>query len=363
VQTASGGVGNASSATATFPHQTTAGNTLVTCIFASAGTPTLSDTSGDTFSQLFAGSNNATCYISSNIIGGATSFTYSNTGGNQTIGIGIIEVQGLVNASPLDTFGQLSSFTNPSQQVCTSGVAQGNELVIGFWGADFYPNTISNLGAGSGYILDAAVLETGQFGNGNDMGVIFEHFNKTSGLTGAQCATFSFTPPASGVGSKGGTVFTLKTTGATVSSPQFRSLTNLDLPNTISDSGETDVRRLRFANAQHYSGADSAIVLSAGWGNTAAVSAANGVDQAFSFTATANGTGIAANPTITVTWKDGSMKTNFPITLCKRNDTSSPADSSAVLTWVDSQTTLTLTFNGTPTSGVAYAFFCQTTPI
>lgn len=124
----------------------------------------------------------------------------------------------------------------------------------------------------------------------------------------------------------------------------------------------TDVqgRRFRLTQCTHYSGADSAIVPSAGWGSTAAVSSANGCDDAFSFGLTANGSGIAATPTVVITWKDGTYTTNFPISICARNDTSSPLVTTAYVTWVDTVTTLTITFNGTPVSGVEYNFFCHT---
>jgi hypothetical protein len=90
---------------------------------------------------------------------------------------------------------------------------------------------------------------------------------------------------------------------------------------------------------------------SAGWGSTAAVSVSTGSqDQRGRVTVTAGGTGIAANPTVTLTFVDGSWN-NSPFAVVARNDANSP---SAALTWTTTATTLAITFNGTPVSGTAY---------
>jgi len=90
--------------------------------------------------------------------------------------------------------------------------------------------------------------------------------------------------------------------------------------------------------------------LSAGWGNTAAVSAVIGTDQAWEITVTCGGTGIAANPTIALTYKDGTW-TSSPITITKQVDgTGVFADIKESAT----ATVLTLTWKGTPVSGSTY---------
>jgi hypothetical protein len=129
---------------------------------------------------------------------------------------------------------------------------------------------------------------------------------------------------------------------------------NLTTPTvtTLTDNGTSQLKRVRFTQATAYSGADAAIVLSAAWGTTGAVSAAVGTDDALQFTVTPGGTGIAANPTITITFKDGTF-TNPPVAIVTRNDTNSPTP---VLTWSATATTLTITFNGTPTTALAYVF-------
>lgn len=116
-------------------------------------------------------------------------------------------------------------------------------------------------------------------------------------------------------------------------------------------------RRIKANQGIAYVAADSAIALSVGWGNTAAVSAATGsFDQCLTFSVTANGTGIAANPTITITFKDGTF-TNAPVFVVTRNDLSSPFNAPA-MTWSESATALTITLNGTPLSGSVYTFRC-----
>jgi hypothetical protein len=106
-----------------------------------------------------------------------------------------------------------------------------------------------------------------------------------------------------------------------------------------------------------YTAADGAIVLSAGWGNTAAVSAATGsFDEALHFSVTSNGTGIAANPTITITFKDGTF-TAVPTYTCGRVDNAVPNQPTGLF-WLEAATTLTITAVFTPTAGNVYSFRC-----
>lgn len=90
--------------------------------------------------------------------------------------------------------------------------------------------------------------------------------------------------------------------------------------------------------------------LSAGWGTTAAVSGVQGYDQAWQITVTANGTGIAASPTITLTFKDGTW-TNSPICVAQMVGGSGAITQ---LTQVITPTVDTLTFQGTPGAGLTY---------
>jgi len=92
--------------------------------------------------------------------------------------------------------------------------------------------------------------------------------------------------------------------------------------------------------------------LSAGWGNTALVSAVVGFDPAWEILVTANGTGIAAGPTVVLTFVDGAW-TNPPVAISKMvGGTGQFADISDATT----TTTWTLTYNGLPVAGSTYRF-------
>ena len=100
------------------------------------------------------------------------------------------------------------------------------------------------------------------------------------------------------------------------------------------------------------------IVLSAGFGNTATAVFSPGIvskDQAFLLSITANGTGIAANPTITITYADGSWGANAPIPIVLRNDTATPFNTPPH-TVSTTPTTLVINFNGTPVAGQTYGY-------
>lgn len=91
--------------------------------------------------------------------------------------------------------------------------------------------------------------------------------------------------------------------------------------------------------------------LGAGWGTTAAASSPLGTDGAFSVTITANGASIAANPTVTLTFKDLTW-TNSPIVIAGHGGGSGTAalwSVSAV-----TATTVTFVYNGTPVAGSTY---------
>lgn len=87
--------------------------------------------------------------------------------------------------------------------------------------------------------------------------------------------------------------------------------------------------------------------LSAGWGDTpaASISAVVGTDQATAFTVSAGTANFAANPTITLTFKDGTWTDN-PVCVVNRGDASAPTTGFAFNT--TSATALVITFQGTP---------------
>lgn len=117
-------------------------------------------------------------------------------------------------------------------------------------------------------------------------------------------------------------------------------------------SNDLDMRRLRTTQGTALVAGDFA--LSAGWGATASISnvLAGSKDQRGEFTVTANGAGLAANPTITLTWKNGAWPSS-PFAIVKRNG---GTGANTEPTWVASATTLTMTWPNTPVAGLTYTF-------
>jgi len=92
--------------------------------------------------------------------------------------------------------------------------------------------------------------------------------------------------------------------------------------------------------------------LSAGFGSTAAVTInASSKDSRFDINIAVSGTGIAANPTATLTFSDGTFATAPIGVVAGWNETDSTGVS---LKWVESTTTLVITFLGTPVAGKTY---------
>jgi hypothetical protein len=123
---------------------------------------------------------------------------------------------------------------------------------------------------------------------------------------------------------------------------------NKTLGGTGSTNKDTLVNRERYTQGTALVAGDFA--LSAGWGNTATITVV-GTDSAFRATITPNGAGIAANPTVTLTYHDGTW-TNRPIVGITRADGNIPT-----AIWIDqagsSATAAVMQFVGTPSAGVA----------
>ena len=115
-------------------------------------------------------------------------------------------------------------------------------------------------------------------------------------------------------------------------------------------AGTTPYNRLR-AN-QGTALASGNFAFSAGWGTTASIGSIAGTDAAFTFTMTSNGTGQAANPTVTLTFADGTF-TSAPVCVTTLGPTTG-----ASAPWIInsiSATQLVLTFNTTgPAAGFTY---------
>jgi hypothetical protein len=93
--------------------------------------------------------------------------------------------------------------------------------------------------------------------------------------------------------------------------------------------------------------------LSSGWGSSASVYVSLGsTDQRGQIAVTANGAGMAANPTVTLTFHNGTWFA-APFAVVGRNDPNTPAGTP---TWNTTPTTLVIMFPTTPTAGATYKF-------
>jgi len=124
---------------------------------------------------------------------------------------------------------------------------------------------------------------------------------------------------------------------------------------TLSGTGSTNpmasVNRVRANRGTALVSGDFA--LSAGWGNTSSISGLSGTDSAFTLTVNSSGTGQAANPTITLTFHDGTW-TNTPIVCITRGDGSTPQTGFWITQAATSATQAVLQFVGTPVAGQGY---------
>lgn len=97
--------------------------------------------------------------------------------------------------------------------------------------------------------------------------------------------------------------------------------------------------------------------LGAGWGNTATIAVTAGsCDLCGRATITANGAGIAANPTTTLTFRDGTMAGLFFATVRPNGGTGATPSN---IFWTQPTTTIVSTHTQTPVAGLTYAFEWQ----
>ena len=114
-------------------------------------------------------------------------------------------------------------------------------------------------------------------------------------------------------------------------------------------------RRLKLTGGTNIVAGD--VVAGAGWGASATVSAVAGKDSRGSITITTNAADTpGANPTLVLTFKDGTFTTTPFGVVCM--DHSSTGPSTVPVTCVASATTLTISYRGTPTatSTLTYIF-------
>lgn len=127
---------------------------------------------------------------------------------------------------------------------------------------------------------------------------------------------------------------------------------------TLSGSGSSNahasINRLKANRGTALVSGDFA--LSAGWGSTAALSAIAGTDTGFTVTVTANGAGIAANPTLTLTYKDGTW-TNAPVFTVTRGDGNAPTTGFWIVQAASTATAAIAQFVGLPVAGNTYTIY------
>lgn len=113
--------------------------------------------------------------------------------------------------------------------------------------------------------------------------------------------------------------------------------------------GQANVGRVFGIGTVHVAG-DYA--LSAGWGTSPSVSAIAARDTGGRVTITAGTGAPTANPTVTLTWKDGTW-TTIPSVVVSRGDIVAPATATWAMTTA-SATAPVFTFLGTPVASSVY---------
>lgn len=194
-----------------------------------------------------------------------------------------------------------------------------------FTNSKFHDNTFRDIGANNSDTLASVYLTNGSINNQ-------VHHN-----------TIITTTPASMA--KDGMRLDSGADGNIVESNLFVGLPS-SLP--IRNSGADNV--IRHLQTSTLEAGDFA--LSAGFGSTAAVSSISGNSLAGSFSVTANGTGLGANPTITITYKDGPLASGQKAFVQRTGG----SQLTVVTTIAPGVSTAVITFNGTPVAGQVYSF-------
>lgn len=117
---------------------------------------------------------------------------------------------------------------------------------------------------------------------------------------------------------------------------------------SVSGAGRFTGKRIIGNGTAHVAGDYAA---SAGFGSTASVTVTGARDSGGRVSVASSGTGQAANPTLTLTFKDGTW-TTAPSVVCQRGDTLATAGRWALS--AVTATTATFTFVGTPVAGETY---------
>jgi hypothetical protein len=136
-----------------------------------------------------------------------------------------------------------------------------------------------------------------------------------------------------------------------------RATTDTLTSKTLGGSGLTNKDTLfnRFRATQGTALTTADVGSLTGWGSTASVSSVTGTDAAFVVAISSSGTGVAANPTFTVTFKDGTW-TNPPIVQITRAEGNGPAAPPFIFGVSATQLTVGGLLASTPAAGVTYVF-------
>jgi len=217
-------------------------------------------------------------------------------------------------------------------------------------------------------------------GGGTSYGIVVQHdsgtlarttlaFNRIRSVntdinrTGSQTGTTIFGNVAATYGGSGGTgetIFDFDTVNGQIAS------FSLLRPNTTGvDFGTTGTRWDAFLSDTSVKRikADGGTALASGdftgihtnWGSGATVGSVVGTDQGFEVTVTSGSSGTGANPTLTLTFKDGTW-TSSPVASCgwKAGGTGTLQH----LSWTAAASTLVITYNGTPGTGQTFPISC-----
>lgn len=218
------------------------------------------------------------------------------------------------------------------------------------------PGTITNDTTG-GLNLTNNAGNTWQLNNSGTWvgppGKVLELQGATSGATLIQAtsiASGTLTLPAA-TDTLVGKATTDTLTNKTLTSP---TITGATLGGTGSTTPDTNFNRLKATRGSALVAGDFSI--SAAWGSTASISSVSGTDAAGTITILTGGTGIAANPSFTLTFHDGTW-TNPPTVVASRGDVQT-AGHVAVTSVTATQAVFIV--NTTPNTGQNYpvSFIC-----
>jgi hypothetical protein len=178
--------GGATALALAFTTPPTAGNLIISYIFGedSAGTRTswATDNVKEPHTKIVSQSGTATQFITSincfvNVASGTTTVTANTSLGNH-INLVIQEWANIVTTNSFDVGSDAKGNSTSATSLASAAIAQGNELVVGFMGAQYFPPITE----AAGYTLDI-----------KNTSVATEYKILTSG-SGGQTATFTLTP-------------------------------------------------------------------------------------------------------------------------------------------------------------------------